>query len=262
MPPPGMQCSPIWQPGLEAGPEAEERAEREREEHAIAGADARAAIDGLPAVEHPLPALVGVDPAQRPSGRGRGLAVARVALDRLGERRAPRADSRPDRRSAPPSSSAAAFEVARKLQAFERQSRRHRACACRTRCARRSRRRSSRQPPSLHRRQRVPIESFGRSSSTTTRLPRPRIWRRSPAESARPSSTCPAAARRRRSSPIRWRSIRPSRVIAQAYCMLRFEMLTMRTLDVELVLEAQRPVVLEAGGHARKADAQLRAARC
>ena len=54
------------------------------------GADARGAVDRLPAVEHPLPALVGVDPAERPAGRRRRLAVARVALERLGERRAPR----------------------------------------------------------------------------------------------------------------------------------------------------------------------------
>ena len=46
-------------------------------------------IDRLPAVEHPLPALVRVDPAQWPAGRRRRLAVARVVLERFGQRGAP-----------------------------------------------------------------------------------------------------------------------------------------------------------------------------
>ena len=37
MPPPGMQCSANLRAGLEAGPEPEERPERERKEHAVAG---------------------------------------------------------------------------------------------------------------------------------------------------------------------------------------------------------------------------------
>ena len=59
-----------------------------------------AAIHRLPAVEHPLPALVRVDPAQRAAGRRRRLAIPRVALDRLGEGRAPRRVRVPGRRRA------------------------------------------------------------------------------------------------------------------------------------------------------------------
>ena len=51
---------------------------------------ARGAEHGFPAVEHPLPALVGIDPLERTAGRRRGVTVARVPLDRLGQRRAPR----------------------------------------------------------------------------------------------------------------------------------------------------------------------------
>jgi hypothetical protein len=75
--------------GFERGPEAEERPEREREQHAIAGLDAGRGEHRLPAVEGPLPAGVGVEPAQRTSGRRRRLVVARVGLDRLGVCAAP-----------------------------------------------------------------------------------------------------------------------------------------------------------------------------
>ena len=75
--------------GVERRPEAQERPERERKEDPVAAVDAGAAVDRLPAVEHPLPAFRSVDPAQRLAGRGRGLVVARVTLDRLGQHRAP-----------------------------------------------------------------------------------------------------------------------------------------------------------------------------
>src|SRR5439155_5200763 len=43
----------------------------------------------LPTIEHPLPALGGIEPSQWMAGCGRGLRVPRVALDRLAQRRAP-----------------------------------------------------------------------------------------------------------------------------------------------------------------------------
>ena len=74
---------------LERGPEAEERPEREREQHPIAGLDAGRGEHRFPAVERPLPAGVGVEPAQRTPGRRGRLVIARVGADRLGVRAAP-----------------------------------------------------------------------------------------------------------------------------------------------------------------------------
>jgi hypothetical protein len=60
---------PQLTPGFKPGPESQERTEREREEYAVSLLDARRAIDGLPALEHPLPALVRIDPTKRPPRR-------------------------------------------------------------------------------------------------------------------------------------------------------------------------------------------------
>src|SRR5262249_49189089 len=59
--------------GFKRRPEAQKGAKREREEQPIAGPQANDAIDGLPAVEHPLPALRRVQPAQGYAGSPRRL---------------------------------------------------------------------------------------------------------------------------------------------------------------------------------------------
>ena len=89
MPPPGMQCRPIWQPASKPAQKPRNGPNENGKNTRSPGCDARAAIHRLPAIQHPLPALVRVDPAQRPTGRRRGLAVSRVALERLGQRGAP-----------------------------------------------------------------------------------------------------------------------------------------------------------------------------
>src|SRR6185503_6363893 len=150
--------------GFEAGPEAEEGSERKRKEHPIAEAHTRTAINGLPALEQKLPTFVGVDPAQRPSGRGRGLTVAGVALERFGESRSPwgirgligvQLRLRRQRQ---------AVEVARKLQAVERQAGVIELARVK-RVAPVNRGDELGQPPTLHRRQRVPIEALRRDHS-------------------------------------------------------------------------------------------------
>ena len=74
---------------IERRPEAQKRSEREGEQNPIGLTHARGAIHRLPALEQPLPALVRVGPTQRAARGRRGLVVARVPLDRLGQHRAP-----------------------------------------------------------------------------------------------------------------------------------------------------------------------------
>src|SRR5262249_5123383 len=77
-------------PGIERRPEAEERAERKREEQAIVGPQSCEAKHRLPAAKHGLPAGRRVEPAQRPAGRSRGLVQSAVALAWVGQRCATR----------------------------------------------------------------------------------------------------------------------------------------------------------------------------
>ena len=68
MPPPGYSAGPPGS-GLEAGPEAKKGSKRERKEHTAIRRRRHEPRDTRPpAFEHPLPALVGVDPR-------RGVAV-------------------------------------------------------------------------------------------------------------------------------------------------------------------------------------------
>src|SRR5438552_1064070 len=66
---------------LEARPEADEEAEREREEHAVPGAEPRAPQDEAPAARPPVPRLLRIEPAERRAGGARGLVHAHVARD-------------------------------------------------------------------------------------------------------------------------------------------------------------------------------------
>ena len=85
----GNRMRPDLRRRVESCPEAEERPEREGEEHAVAGRDARRAVHRLPALEHPLPGRRRIDPAQGLAGCRRRLVVARVVLQRFGQRRSP-----------------------------------------------------------------------------------------------------------------------------------------------------------------------------
>ena len=71
--------------GLERRPKPEERPEAEREEDAVCRRGARLAVDGLPVVQHPRPALRRVEPAQRAAGAAAGLMAARVTLQWEGQ---------------------------------------------------------------------------------------------------------------------------------------------------------------------------------
>src|SRR5688572_32737867 len=75
---------------LEGRPESKKWPERKRKEDSVAPLYLRALVDGLPALEHPLPAVVRVEPPQRASGRGRCLVVTGVRVERLAEVRPPR----------------------------------------------------------------------------------------------------------------------------------------------------------------------------
>ena len=70
---------------LEAGPEADEEPEGEREEHPVAGPDPGGAQDEAPAARPPVPRLLGVEPAERRSRGARGLMHAHVAREGKGE---------------------------------------------------------------------------------------------------------------------------------------------------------------------------------
>ena len=134
MPPPGTQCRPIWQPASKPAQKPRNGPNENGKNTRSPGPTRAAAVDRLPALEHPLPALVGVDPPQRPAGRGRRLAVAGVAFDRLGQRGAPGrvrvlvGDELRLRRERQPR------QIARKLQRRRSRRRPRRACACRRHC--------------------------------------------------------------------------------------------------------------------------------
>ena len=89
MPPPGTQCAPIWQPASNAVQKPRNGPNENANSTRSPGWTRRRREHRLPAVERPLPAGVGVEPAQRTPGRRRGLVIARVGLDRLGVRAAP-----------------------------------------------------------------------------------------------------------------------------------------------------------------------------
>jgi hypothetical protein len=73
---------------VEGRPEAQERPEGEGEAQPVGGRHPGQAENLPPAAEHPVPALGGVQPAQRPAGGAGRLAQSGVALDRVGEDRA------------------------------------------------------------------------------------------------------------------------------------------------------------------------------
>ena len=89
MPPPGCSARRSGEPASKADQKPRKGPNENGKKTRSPGPTRGGAVDGFPALEHPLPALAGVDPAQRLAGRGRRLAVARVVGERLAERRAP-----------------------------------------------------------------------------------------------------------------------------------------------------------------------------
>ena len=264
MPPPGTQCRPIWQPASKPA-QKPRNGPNENGKNTRSPAPTRArAIDRLPAVEHPLPALVGVDPAQRPAGRRRGLAVARVALERLGQRRAPRRIRRLIGDQLRLRRQRQRREIVAATAARRRRCRPRRACACRTRCVRGSR---ASELGAAARPCDAPSARPDRGRSARhhlrrRRLPRPANRAAISAESAPPSSARPAAARRRRWSAMPVAMASPSRVSAQ-----RVANRPVRDADDADAGRRTRPRSAAAGGtRTRRPRAEsrhsFRAARC
>lgn len=70
---------------LEGGPETEEGTEREGEEHPIVPGDARSLKNPGPVSEHPVPALGGVQPADRCPYASAGLVTSYVTAPRISQ---------------------------------------------------------------------------------------------------------------------------------------------------------------------------------
>ena len=264
MPPPGTQCSPIWQPGLEAGPEAEERTERERKEHAVAR---RAPVlrDTPPSSSRASTASSRWCRSSAAAGRWSTTSGSSACSWRAARSApCPTADSPPDRHSAPPSSSAAASGGRPESAARRRRARLRE-------LARVERIPSVNRPQQLraadapwHSASAVAIQTARPRASTASASPadtsnraailggnRPRLHRL-------PSSPPADAHDRDASGRDLLVALRQRADIAHALLADRDD----ADAHVELVLEPQRPVIVEARRTRAESRRRRRAGRC